>query len=106
MRHTCNILLMLVMPVVLHAQDTLYKRDGVIQAVQIIDVQGPVVKYTTLTGNVETTFIISKAEIIKIVYRDGHTESFFQGDYLEILPDKGDPLEIDFGRHFISFSLF
>lgn len=106
MRQTCHILLMLIMPVVLHAQDTLYKRDGVIQIVQIIDAQGPAVKYIPLSSNVETTFIISKAEIIKIVYHDGSIETFIQGDYLKILPNQGDPLKMDFGRHFISFSLF
>lgn len=106
MRQTYYSLFILFMPLVLHAQDTLYKRDGVIQIVQIINDQGNVVKYNSQAADIESIYIISKAEIIKIVYHDGHIETFCQSDYLKILPNQGDPFKKDFGRHFISISLF
>ncbi len=90
----------------MQAQDTLFKWDGSIQFVKIIDAQGAEVAYVYHDSNDISTYIISKAYIRKIIYHTGLIETFFPDDYLSIgRQRRRDPLAKDFGRHFISFNV-
>lgn len=58
----------------LAAQDSLYKRDGTVLAVKLIEVTQAEVKYKRADYTDGPTFIVSKSELLKIRYANGSIE--------------------------------
>jgi hypothetical protein len=85
------------------SQDALYRKDGIVENVKIVEVNKTDVKYRT-TGKPDVLKVIYVSEVYKIVYEDGTIELFEQKtDYA---PPVAEETGNVFGRNFISANAF
>lgn len=97
----------------LKAQDTLYRIDGRVQAVKIVEVNTNQIKYKNPEGQGGPMFVLSKTEVRKVVYSNGISENFStapapMNTYSEDgwrENKKPDPLSTDFNKNFVSVSV-
>lgn len=111
MRRFFCIALLFFIPGLLKAQDTLYKPDGTRQNVKILEVNKTQLKYKSAADPGGPTYVISKEDVLKIVYGDGTAEVFLTPAPPGVIKEgkfkayKTDPRETDFGRNLFSFTL-
>jgi len=100
------LLLSILFPIhLLHAQDTLYKENGSRLVVTIIEIAETQVKYRVANDTANTTYVIHKNEVKKIVHENGMTDLFPKDAfYKKGAVKKADPRQTDFGRHFFSLT--
>lgn len=97
-------------PGLLSAQDTLYKSDGSKYNVKILNINETQVRFKPTADQSGPTYVISKADVLKIVYDAGTVEEFPPPVSRGVIKDgkfsayKTDPRETDFGRTLFSFT--
>jgi len=90
----------------LHAQDTLYRKDGAKQIAKILEVNETQVKYKPGSNLNGPTYVINKDDVIKIVYETGGVDVFPKKITDDLIPKrKEDPRSNDFGKNFISVNV-
>jgi len=91
----------------LHAQDTLYKADGSVHIVKILEVNDSQVKYKLYDNQEGPLYVIGKDNVTRIKFENGLIEDFPVHLPEKIIPlIKIDPRTTDFGRNFISVNIF
>lgn len=101
----------------LFAQDTLYRANGRVSNVRIIEVNKTQVKYRNPEGQGGPLFVLNRMEVNKIVYADGRVETM-EGNanivntqkpnpYGNVWGDapKVDPLRTNFKRRYVNLSI-
>jgi hypothetical protein len=100
------------------AQDTLYRVDGRVSNVRIIEVNNNQVKYRNPEGQGGPLFVLNRMEVLKIVYSDGKTEKFnanattlpgnlnySYGSVWSANVPKPDPLRTNFKRRYVNLNV-
>ncbi len=98
------------------AQDTLYRVDGRVSNVRIIEINSNQVKFRNPEGQGGPLFVLNKSEVVKVVYSDGRMERFnsesaapmvqtnMYGNVWGDVP-KPDPLRTNFKRRYVNLSV-
>lgn len=90
----------------LQSQDTLYKVDGFVLIVKIMEVNATQIKYLPYDDQAGLTHVISKGNVLKIIYESGLIEDFSKSVAAMAAPvPVVDPIATDFGRNFISLDV-
>ncbi|OYU97468.1 MAG: hypothetical protein CFE21_04020 [Bacteroidetes bacterium B1(2017)] len=95
------------------AQDTLYRVDGRVQIVQILEETESQLKFKPLNGAPNLKYSLSKSEVLKIKYASGKTDVYAyntpspstSGNGYAAPFAKADPLSANFKRRFINISI-
>lgn len=99
------------------AQDTLYRVDGRVSNVRIIEVNNNQVKYRNPEGQGGPLFVLNRMEVSKIVYSDGRLEKFNEsavtpvnnvntyGSVWGTNVPKPDPLRTNFKRRYVNLNV-
>ena len=99
-----------------YSQDTLYRIDGRVQNVKILEVKAKQIKYKNPEGQGGPTFVLSTAEVQKIVYANGtvikpnltdannYNESIYPETWREE-EKRADPLSTNFKRRYVNISV-
>jgi hypothetical protein len=69
--------ILLLLRLLLYAQDTLYRLDGTIQLIRVIEVNSEQLRYRQFSDPDGPVFVLSKQAVAKIIYENG-TEEIFQ----------------------------
>src|SRR6267378_4565982 len=87
-------------------QDTLYRRDGSKQVAKILEVNETQVKYKPGSNLNGPTYVISRDDVMKIVYETGLVDVFPKKITNNSIPGrKEDSRNTDFERNFISVNV-
>ncbi len=105
MKTTVYLIILLLIPGTMQAQDTIYRKDSSIQVGKIQWINESQLKYKRNDNLNGPTFVISKEDIYKISYENGKV------DYFNIKPTFKttiaiDPIISNFGRNFFSINSF
>jgi hypothetical protein len=93
------------------AQDTLYRINGKVMPVQIIEVTPTQVKYKNPAGMGGPLFVLSKSEVKRIVYANGTSEQFTvaapvsEGSKVWGDAPREDPFRTNFNRRMIQLNV-
>lgn len=106
MRIICLISILICFTNLLRAQDTLYKSDGTRQLVKVLEVNQNQVKYKLIANADGPVYVISKEDVLQIVYSSGILEVFPQKPVKNRDIDLSENTVIEsFGRNFISINI-
>lgn len=118
MKNLITILILLVLgSTQLLAQDTLYRVDGRVSNVRIIEVNNNQVKYRNPVGQGGPLFVLNRMEVSKIVYSDGRIENFNASAPIQANSNyaygsvwgtnvpKPDPLRTNFKRRYVNINV-
>ncbi len=107
MRYYSLIIILLVSMAQVNGQEIIYKTDGTIVAVKILEVTPTLVKYTSVSDTNGLRFVISKDYIAKIVYPNGETIAY-KVDSADTLRKRMlmDIYHTDINGRFLSLNLF
>ncbi len=119
--HMKNLIAILILLVLgstqLLAQDTLYRVDGRVSNVRIIEVNNNQVKYRNPVGQGGPLFVLNRMEVSKIVYSDGRIENFNASAPIQANSNyaygsvwgtnvpKPDPLRTNFKRRYVNINV-
>ncbi len=100
----------------LFAQDSLFRANGRVSNVRIMEVNSTQVKYRNPEGQGGPLFVLNRMEVEKIIYADGRVERFNAASNTEVGPNlsygsvwgqtpKVDPLRTNFKRRYLNLSI-
>lgn len=89
----------------LFAQDKLYKRNGDMMEVNVVEINTRTISYQKASNPDGPTYVINRDEVSKIVYENGSEESF---DRMRPGPHRPGPINtkanLDYGNNIVAFS--
>jgi hypothetical protein len=89
-----------------YCQDTLYKTNGTVHLVKILEVNKTCIKYTQFSYLNGPVHVICLEDIIKIKYPDGRSETFAKANSKGTIHKwREDPRKADFGKNFIALNV-
>lgn len=89
------------------AQDTLYRMNGTLQVVNVLELKENAIRYSGFHSSDSTVYNLSTSALSKIAFRDGTVKTFFQTSLATLKKEnKVDSRAADFGRNFIALNVF